>query len=293
MAHTGINSLVQSWSAGRRQRLTANRIINTGATSAAGRWHETFAVANGTGGIGVLTGTVGVGVAMNAGDLGALPLNPLTVPGYVRHLTSYSVRGAAATIFPGEARLLDLLYKYPSCVITTGAGSTLNNAAAKPTRFSTGDNVRAMCVVVGTAIGAASPVITVSYTNQAGTAGRTGYFAASANSQPIGSLITGAAIAAVLSGPEMIMQAGDTGIRSIDSYSVASGTTGNICFILYRELGDVPLIAANTPAERDFLSGQPSLPIIDDDACLSQIVLVGGALVANSAIVMTLHTNWG
>lgn len=293
MAHTGINSIVQSNAAGKKQRLTANRIINTGATSVAGRWHEAFAVSNGTGGIGVLTGTAGLGAAMNTSDAGALPLSPAQVTPDVRHLMAMSARSAATTLTPGEMRLFDLLYKYTSCAVATGAGTALNNAAAKPTRLGTGEGVRCCCVVAGTAIGAASPVITVSYTNQAGTTGRTGYFAASANSQPIGSLLTGAAVAAVLSGPEMLMQAGDTGIQKIDSYTVASGTTGAVTFILYRDLADVPLIAANTPGERDYLSSQPQMPIVDDDACLAEFVMIGGALTANQPLISTLLFNWG
>lgn len=292
MAHTGINSIVTSFAAGRSQRLTANRIINTGATSAAGRWHEAFAVSNGTGGIGVLTGTAGVGVAMTAATAGSLPLSPAAVPGFVRHLMAMSVRSSATTLAPGEMRLLDLLYQYPSCSVTTGAGTVINNGASKPTRFGTGDGVRCACIVSGTAIGAAFPVITVSYTNSSGVSGRTGFFAASAASQPIGSFLTGAAVA-TLSGPQMLMQAGDSGVQQINSYTVATGTTGTVCFVLHRDIADVPIIAANTPAERDYLSSQPQMPVIADDACLAEIVMLGGALTVNQTIQSTLLFNWG
>lgn len=292
MAYSGFDDMIQKYLAGKSQRLTANRIVNTGATSSSGRWHEAFAVSNGTGGIGVLTGTAGVGVAMSASDLGALPINPVSVPGEDRKLFGLSVKSPGTTLSPGDARLVDFLYKYQSCAVATGAGTVLNNAAAKPTRLANGDGVRAMCVVAGTALGAASPIITVSYTNQAGVSGRTGFFAASANSQPIGSLITGAAVN-TLSGPDMIMAAGDSGIRSIDSYTVAAGTTGTVTFILYRDLAEVPIIAANTQGERDMLIQTFGPQKIDDNPCLAFIVNIGQALTANNTIVSTLNIGWG
>ena len=292
MAYSGIDDLMTEIAAGKFQRLTANRIVNTGATSAAARWHEAFAVANGTGGIGVLTGTAGLGAAMDAASVGALPISPVNVSTDTRHLLTMTAWTGTATMVPGMVKLVDFLYKYTSCVVTTGAGTTLNNGAAKPTRLATGNGVKAMCIVAGTAIGAALPIITVSYTNQAGTAGRTGYFAASLASQPIGSLLTGAQVN-ILSGPEMIMAAGDTGIQSIQSYTTAAGTTGAVTFILYRDIAEVPIVAVNTPGERDFLSQMPSLPKIDDNACLAYLVMPGGSLVVNSPLTTTLQFGWG
>lgn len=283
--------MISEMAAGKKQRLTANRIINTGATSVAGRWHEAFAISNGTGGIGVLTGSAGVGVARDATSVGALPLSPAAVTPDTRHLTAMMAVTPAATVVPGIAKLIDILYIYPSCAVTTGAGTAISNAAAKPTRHNNGANVKLGAIVAGTALGAASPLITLTYVDQDGNAG-TGFLSASANSMPIGSLLSGSAVA-VLGSPEMLLAAGDSGVRELTSYTVASGTTGNVTFFLYRDLGEVPLIAANLGGERDFLSQIPSLPTIDDNACLAALVLVGGALVVNSPLVLTLQLAWG
>jgi hypothetical protein len=91
----------------------------------------------------------------------------------------------------------------------------------------------------------------------------------------------------------MLLAAGDSGVRSLDSYTVAAGTTGTVTFFLYRDLGEVPLIAANLGGERDFLSQIPSLPTVDDNACLTALVLAGGALLANSPLILTLQLAWG
>jgi len=291
MAFSGLDDMISEMAAGKKQRLTANRIINTGATSAAGRWHEAFAVANGTGGIGVLTGTAGVGAARDASSAGALPISPVSVTPDTRHITAMSAVTPGATVVPGIAKLIDILYVYPSCVVTTGAGTTINNGAAKPTRFNNGVGVKLGAIVVG-ALGAASPVITVTYVDQDGNTGNTGFLAAPANSLPVGALLSGSAIA-VLGAPEMITAAGDSGVRELTSYTTASGTTGTITFFLYRDLAEVPLIAANLMSERDYLSQIPALPTVDDNACLAALTLVGGALTTNNPLVLTVQLAWG
>lgn len=291
MAFSGFDDLISEMAAGKKQRLTANRIINTGATSAAGRWHEAFAISNGTGGIGVLTGTAGVGVARDASSPGALPIAPVNVTPDTRHLMALAAVTPGATVVPGIAKLIDILYVYPSCVITTGAGTTISNAAGKGARFNNGRDVKLGAIVVG-ALGAASPVITATYVDQDGNTGNTGFLAAAANSLPVGSLLSGAAVA-VPGSPEMLTAAGDSGVRELTSYTTASGTTGTITFFLYRDLAEVPLIAANLMSERDFLSQIPSLPTIDDNACLAALILAGGALTANNPLVLTLQLGWG
>ena len=291
MGFSGLDDLITEITAnGKFQRLTANRIVQTGATSAAGRWHECF-TSTGTGGQGVLTGTAGVGFALTNASAGALPINPSSVSTDTRHLLTLAAVTPATTMVPGALRLIDLLYVYPSCVITTGAGTTLSNAAGKPARFNNGAGVRLGAIVVG-ALGAASPVITLSYTDQDGNAGAAGFLAASANSLPVGALLSGANVA-TLAGPEATLAAGDSGVRQLDSYSTASGTTGTITFFLYRDLGEVPLIAANLAGERDLLSQMPSLPKIDDLACLTALVNTGGALTANQNVSLTLGLGWG
>ena len=278
--------------AGKKQRIRSNRIVNTGATSAAGRWHEAFAISNGTGGIGILTGAAGVGVARDASSPGALPINPISVTPDTRHVQAMMAVTPAATMVPGLCNLIDILYIYPTCVVTTGAGTTISNAAAKPTRFNNGKDVKLGAIVAGTALGAASPVITCTYVDQDGNTGATGFLSAAANSLPIGSLLSGAAVA-VPGSPEMIMAAGDSGVRELTSYTTASGTTGTVTFFLYRDLAEVPIISANLGSERDYLSQIPSLPTVDDNACLAFLVLAGGALVVNSPIITTVQLAWG
>lgn len=291
MPFSGLDDMIAEMALGKKHRQSATRIVQTGATSVAGRWHECFTT-NGTGGIGVLSGTAGVGAERNGLSPGAIPMSPRLVTPDTRQLTAMMAVTPAATMVPGICRLIDILYVYPQCNVATGAGTTLNNAAAKPARFDNGRDVKVGAIVTG-ALGAASPVLTLTYTDQDGNTGNTGLLAASANSLPVGVFLAGSPVSGVLGGPDMLMAAGDGGVRQIDSYTVATGTTGTVALILYRDLGDVPIIAANVAGERDFLTQIPSMPIIPDDACCSPIVLIGGALVTNSPILLTTQTAWG
>lgn len=290
MAFTSLDDILSEIGAGKFSRLTGFRTLNTGATSVAGRWHDTFA-GGGHGGVGVLTGTAGLGTALSSSTAGAIPQITSSVSTDTKHLLSIQAVTSGSTVVPAQLVLTDLLYMYTSCVVT-GTPTTLSNAAGKPTRFDNGRGVMASAIVA-TAIGAASPVLTMSYTDQSGNASNTGAFAASANSLPVGSMFTAGSAAAVLGSPNMNLAAGDSGVRQLDSYTLASGTTGTVTFMLHRPIASIPLVAVNVAGERDYLVNIPSLPKIEDDACLAFFVLIGGATVVNQQISYELGTAWG
>jgi hypothetical protein len=107
----------------------------------------------------------------------------------------------------------------------------------------------------------------------------------------VGSLLT-AGVAGQLGGPYAQLQAGDTGVRSIESYTLGSGTTGAVAFVLHRPIATIPLVAANVPGERDFLFQFPQLEKIEDDACLGFLVNIGGALTASQALNFEALVGW-
>lgn len=288
MGWASVDALVNDLTVnGRKDRISGSRVIVTGATSVAGRWHECLSGA-GMGGSMTLTGTAGLGAALAASTVGALPQAQPTVSPGTKHLLTLKGSTPQSLACPGDLLLTDLLYIYPACNITTP--TVLSNAAAKPTRLGTGAGVR-ISAIVTSALGAANTTVTFSYTNQAGTAGRTGTIMASANSLPAGALLT-AGVAGQLGGPYAQLQAGDTGVRSIESYTVGSGTTGAVSFVLHRPIATVPLVAANVPGERDFLFQFPQLEKIEDDACLGFLVNIGGALTASQALNFEALVGW-
>lgn len=286
MSFSSHNDLLAEITAGKFLRLPFYRVVNTGATTAAGRWHECFA-GNGTGGIGVLTGTAGAAQAYSAASPGALPIGAAVTPD-TRHLLGMSAVAATSLLPPSMLLLVDLLLAYPS--LSVSSPTALSNGVSLP-RYATGDGVQAAAVVTS-ALGAASPTFTLTYTDSDGNTGNTGTLASPVNSAPIGCMLGGGTAASAIA-PMMPLAAGDRGVRSVQSYSIASGTTGAAAIILYKPLATLPLAAANLASERDFLFALPSLPQIEDGACLALFALVGGALTTNQVVTGHLDLAWG
>jgi hypothetical protein len=110
--------------------------------------------------------------------------------------------------------------------IVTGAQST-NLPTAALTRYTDGVGVHA-AIIIHSQIGSTATTVTVSYTNQDGTSGRTSTALAIGASglREAGSLF------------RIPLQAGDTGIQAVASINLVgtTGTAGNIGVVLYKPL---------------------------------------------------------
>jgi len=299
MGFSSIDALVNAITVNKSiQKLGFSRTIRTGATSAAGRWHELL-TAGGTGGQMVLTGTAGTGIAQNRSSVGALPLNA-DVAALTRHLLSMTAITASATAVPSYLLLTDIIHIYPSLALT-GAPSTLSNhpvwTGTGSTRMTNANGVEASLIVT-TATTAGNGQITLTYTNEAGTAGRTttapaGSLFAPATATPVGACYGQTNTAVTVGGLYHPKQAGDLGIQSVQSYVINTGPTSGVgCLVLHRPIAYIPLVAANVAGERDFLNQIPSLPRIFDDSCLGMFIQVGGALTTSSVVFGEIQYAW-
>lgn len=262
------------------------RTINTGATSAAGRWHECLSPA-GTGGAMTLTGTAGTGIAASSSTTGALPLDA-NVSTMTRHLTSMTVYTPGTTVVPGMVLLTDIIHIYPSLVVVT----TPSTLSSHPTWTGTGDTrmtnakgVQASMLL--TTASSAAGQMTLTYVDQDNNAAQaqTGSLYGPVAAHPAGAFFGQVAASASPGGLCMALGAGDSGVRQVNSYAINTGATGGTgCIILHRPIAYVPLLAANIPTVFDFTSGPNPFPRIYDDACLGMFVLVGGALTTNQVI---------
>ena len=127
----------------------------------------------------------------------------------------------------------------------TGAQTTNLPTAALP-RFTNGIGVM-MAIEIYTQIGTTTTTVTVSYTNQDGTSGRT------SPAIQIGG--TGYREAGRILIPSL--QAGDTGVRSVESIQLAgnTGTAGSIGITLFRPLFLIPINNTDGPHICDMISG--------------------------------------
>lgn len=150
----------------------------------------------------------------------------------------------------GVLLLCDRLWHNSGFTITSTSAQTINSVAwpARDMNGSTNGVGVILGVEVSGATGAGTPTITVSYTNDANTSGRTG-----TNS------VATVASSAVGSFYPIGLQAGDTGVRSVQTLTLsATWTSGTIHLVAYRVLASLELGAAGLPNAVDALtSGMP------------------------------------
>ena len=181
--------------------------------------------------------------------------------------------------------MIDLLNINGGLSGTVTTPQTTNLPTAALTRYTSGEGVMAGIIIFST-VGTTSTTITISYTNQAGTSGRTSTATSFGNTnfREVRILIP------------IPLQAGDTGVRSIESVTLAgtTGTAGDFGVCLYKPLamisfedvsgGQAPLDAVSS----NCIIG--SLCEIHPDACLTFLangtiinLAMGGAVILTEA----------
>lgn len=147
-----------------------------------------------------------------------------------------------------------------------------------------------------TALGAATPNLSLGYTNSAQTASR-----ATPTVLPIGKtaasnshiLYTGATGTGKYN-YTMPLQAGDAGIAEVATIqNSTSYVSGEYSVALVRELAQFPLSTLGLASEQNFLFGLPSMPRIYDGAALYWLWGSGVATPASSAFSGYLSFIWG
>ena len=195
---------------------------------------------------------IGTGEACGRTTAGAIPF---TAPGTEEQV--YLAGLEFAVMSDGMVELYDRLVHTGGLSGTAITAQTVNSAAL-PARAAGGAGVEAWLECY-TALGATSRTATVSYTNQAGTAGRTGTVVLAAS--------TKAGEARPIS-----MQSGDTGVRSVESVtlSATTGTVGEFGVTLLRRLASLVSYGVYHAAVADAFD--LGLQAIDEDACLAFMV---------------------
>lgn len=208
-----------------------------------------------------------------------LGLNP--APTKVRRLAFVDAKVISSTAATDVSLLIiDRLSHQGGMSATVTGVQTLNLPTAALTRYTSGEGVM-MAVEIYTLIGTTATTFTVSYTNQAGTSGRT---------SPA-TVIGGAADRAAGMMLIVPLQDGDTGVRSVESINLLASTTtaGNIGITLFKILDWVPatkvVITDGKVGFDAFLGGGGLCPIVDNNACL-QFCAVSNATSSSVAVTM-------
>lgn len=160
---------------------------------------------------------------------------------------AYLARFSGHATIPGQLLLCDRLWHNSGLSPTNLSAQTVNSVAwpARDANGSTNGDGVLIGVEVSSAMGSGTPTITMNYTNQAGTAGRSAQnILATAASAPVGAFFP------------IGLQSGDSGVMSIQDITLnVTWTSGTYHLVAYRTLARLDLTVANVPGALDAVTG--------------------------------------
>jgi len=177
---------------------------------------------------------------------------------------------AVGTTTFGSYSLIDRLWHNSGIDVTSTSSQTINSVTfpARDENGSTNGEGILLGIEVSTVTGAGTPTITVTYTNSAGTSGRT-------------SNVAVAATASSGSFWNFPLQSGDVGVRSVQSIQFsATWTSGTVHLVAYRPIVTFSSSAAGMSSYVDALTG--GLPRLYDNSVLSFLVLPVGTAAGST-----------
>lgn len=190
-------------------------------------------------------------------------------------------------------------YVAGTVVSYTDAGTGTHTMTIQMPRYASGVGCQAAFVTV-TQPTAGGPNLTASsYTNSAGTAGRAfpGTPSMGATADAYAARVIHSGNATGRYGPFLPLAGGDTGIASIQSFTFSGGTaytgSGVLALCIMRPLLDLPVPVSGMWSERDLVNQLPSLPQVQDGACLSWMLFGAGATTTASPVTFALDFGWG
>lgn len=214
----------------------------------------------------------GVSVAMSQSSDGGIfhggAVSPLRK--YIRKVMAMTV---TATAVPMPMILCDYLLYYPFIDESATDEQLLTNSTTLP-RATDGVGVQMMAVVVAGQTGGQS--FQVNYTNSAGVAGRVSQ-TVTMNAQAVnGTIVTSSSTNS--GGPFIGLQAGDSGVRSVESVTMNGIDVGLFTLVLVKPLAQMSIRGIDAPVEVDYLIDFSQLPRVEDNAYLNFICHPGGTL---------------
>ena len=188
----------------------------------------------------------------------------------------FHVNNTSSASYSNSGILCDYLLYYPSIDESTTDPQIMVNTNTL-TRYTDGKGVQVMAVNLAARTGGVT--FSFSYTNQDGVSGRTSQ-TARLNAYPsVGNIATCDIAQANQHSPFIGLQAGDYGVRSIESVTMNTPDVGLFALVLVRPLtrftGTNNFVSSITSVlvEQDYLHEFTNLPIIEDDAFLNLLVL--------------------
>jgi len=217
-------------------------------------------------------------VALNKNSLQSMGPIPAVSTG---RLTMLGARVNTSTYGAASMMVVDLLNVNGGLNATLTTPQTTNLPTVALTRYTSGEGVMAG-IVIYTIVGGTATTVTISYTNSAGVSGRTSTATTigGGSYRELGVLLP------------IPLQAGDTGVRSIESVTLAAttGTAGNFGVCLFKPLSMISLESATGAMPLDSVSTGciiGSLAEIHPDACLTVSAITAVNFSIMGAVILT------
>lgn len=215
-------------------------------------------------------------------------VNGLDKKKFLRKLMALTATAAAT---PLSCKLLDYIGFYGFIDESVLDEQFLDNTTPLP-RYVDGAGVQLMPVVVAGQTG--GQPFTVNYTNQDGVAGRVTEQHVMTTQFVNGTILHSIQASASYpnNGPFMSLQAGDSGVRSVESVTIGGiGDVGLFALVLVKPLATFSIFGIDAPTEVDYFVDAVSMPEIVDDAYLNLIALPNGSL-SGAPIIGVLETTF-
>ncbi len=217
-----------------------------------------------------------------------------SLPGGLATSTDYwTIRQSASTSMLATSRA-NAIASSPTTIDITSNGTGTSTLYLLLARYTTGAGVQAF-VTPSTALGAGTPNIRLTYVDAGGGTGKVTptTLPVSKASAAIG-IVEYSGTGAGKYGPFVPLAAGDRGVRSVTQFNYsATHTSGVTNVVLARPLFTLPMTTVGVAAERDLLNQLPSLPQVQDGACLAWMMYAGAATPVNSAYFGHIDFGWG
>lgn len=186
---------------------------------------------------------------------------PWVAPG--ASLKAYLARLSFAGSTAGTLILYDRLWACTGMSGTVTGAQNITSFPALPTRAGTGEGVEPW-IEWYSATGGTAANVTATYTNSAGTTGRT---------------TPSIAFQATPTAYQMLplpLALGDLGVQALASVTLSgtTGTAGAFGVTLLKRIAEIPMTVANVQSYMDVFS--LGLPLIEDNTCLCPMMLVSG-----------------
>ena len=237
----------------------------------------------------------------NTWSEGSIPIGDQTAPA-TKHILSMGAGVVAAAGAPWFVLPIDLVgyVKLTTTNVTTTGTKTvtmtpISNTAANVDRYPNGEGLRLFVASYAT-MGANAPTMQITYTNSAGTTGRTTTAGCVSTASATSGIVLNSGNAANKYGPFLPLAAGDTGVKDIENliWGGTAHASGSVFIGLCKPLCmPIPVPATGLYNMVDFVNTLPSMPRLRNGANVTFLVFATGATTSGGTVYANFDYGYG